>query len=41
MLAIDLSAMADLEHDYLMTFVAHEVDHAIIPLPDPELVFAR
>jgi hypothetical protein len=39
-LAIDLPAMADLEHDDLAALVAHKVDHPIIALPDPVLVLA-
>jgi hypothetical protein len=31
--------MANLEYDHLMTLVAHEVNHPIIALPDPVLVF--
>ena len=40
-LPIDLPAMANLKHDYLAAFIAHEVDHPIIALPDPVLVIAR
>lgn len=39
-LSIDLSAMANLEYDYLAALVAHEVDYSIIALPDPILVFS-
>ncbi len=38
---MDLSAMANLKHGYLMALVAHEVDHPIIALPEPVPVFAR
>ncbi len=39
-LPIDLSTMADLEHNYLVALIAHEGDRSIIALPDPVLVFA-
>jgi hypothetical protein len=38
-ITLDPSAMANLEYDHLMTLVAHEVNHPIIALPDPVLVF--
>jgi hypothetical protein len=33
--------MANLEHEDLAGLIAHEVDHAIIPLPDAVLVLTR
>jgi hypothetical protein len=40
-LPIDLTAMTNLEHDYLVVVIVHQVDDPIIALPDSVLIVAR
>ena len=41
LLAVDFSAVPDLEHDYFAAVVVHEVNNSIVALVDAVLVLSR